>query len=277
MDVAADRGRRRRDSYGPAALAVSLARVPGGLHDSEEGFPARYTALFVVVAVGLIGGGLVLWFPERGGPSTANSDLGLALFGGGLALTAGYLVSRAVFVAQARLDRELRRAEERRERDNQRVMLSMTESMPGVDLREADLQGISLRQKDLTGANLRGANLEGATMDRVYLNNACLAGANLRRAAIGVPGFSAGMTNVDLTDADLSEATIIADLRLSTLRGADLRGADLSRAMVSHPHPEQAEPETIEREAANFEGAKYDERTQWPPDFDVDAARAVRA
>src|SRR3954467_8883369 len=95
----------------------------------EEGFPARYTALFVVAAAALIVGGFALWWPRRGRESIADSDLGLALFGGGLALTAGYLVARAVFVAQARLDREIRRAGERRERDNQRVMISMTEAM----------------------------------------------------------------------------------------------------------------------------------------------------
>jgi hypothetical protein len=156
----------------------------------EEGFPARYTALFVVVAVALVGGGLALWWPHRGGESTADSDLGLALCGGGLALTAGYLVSRAVFVAQARLDREIRRADERRERDNQRVMISMTETMPGADLRGFDLGDVILRRKNLGGANLRGANLEGATIDHVELGGACLVGANLSGAAIGVPGMA---------------------------------------------------------------------------------------
>src|SRR4051812_32663230 len=105
---------------------------------------------------------MTLWWPGRGHPSTANNDLRPALFGGGLALTAGYLVSRAVFVAQARLDRELRRADERRERDNRRIMLSMTADLAGVDLREADLGDVVLRRKRLDGANLRGVNLEHA-------------------------------------------------------------------------------------------------------------------
>jgi hypothetical protein len=165
--------------------------VPDGQRGTDDaGFPARFTALFLVVAVGLVGGGLALWLPERGGPSTANSDLGLALLGGGLALIAGYLVSRAVFVAQARIDRELRRAEEHRQRENQRVMLSMTEQMPGADLRDADLGDLIWRHKNLTGANLRGANLEGATLDRVSLADACLAGAKLRGVGLGVPGWT---------------------------------------------------------------------------------------
>lgn len=119
--------------------------------------------------MGLVGGGLALWLPECGGPSSANSDLGLALLGGGLALTAGYLVSRAVFVAQARVDRELRRAEELRERDNQRVRLSMTKDVRGADLRDADLGDVILRHKDLRDATSVSARARGTRGGAVLL------------------------------------------------------------------------------------------------------------
>jgi Pentapeptide repeats (8 copies) len=198
-------------------------------------------------------------------------------FGGGLALSAGYLVSRAVFVAQARIDRELCRTDKLRRRDDLRIRLSTTESMPGADLREAPLGDVILRHKNLSGANLRGASLEGATIDHVSLDNASMVGATMRGATIGVPGYSVGMIDADLTDADLSNATLIADLRRGTLRGADLRGADLRRAMVRHPHPEKADPDAIEREATDFEGARYDERTRWPDDFDPSRVGAVLA
>lgn len=243
----------------------------------EQGFPARYTALFLLATVGFIGGGLLLWLPARDGASTAKSDLGLALIGGGLALAAGYLVSRAVFIAQARLDQELRRAEERRERDNQRVVVSMAESLVGADLRGFDLGDVILRRKQINDANLRGANLEGAILGaNVDLSRACLAGVNLHGARIGEPESSVvAMIGADLTDANLSDATVIADLRRACLRGADLRGTNLRQALLRHPHPDTAEEEAIKREATDFTGAKYDDRTRWPYDFEPTSAGAT--
>jgi hypothetical protein len=40
----------------------------------RNGFPRRYTLLFAIVAVLLIGGGGSLWRPAHAGTSTARSD-----------------------------------------------------------------------------------------------------------------------------------------------------------------------------------------------------------
>jgi hypothetical protein len=120
--------------------------------------------LFVVIAGAFLLGGFLLWRPEHGGPSTAQSDLGLKLVGGGLALVAGYVVSRAVFVAQGRIDRELRRNEDAHARANRKLMLSMQSDLRGVDLRGQDLSRMYLRDKNLKRADLREADLHRATI-----------------------------------------------------------------------------------------------------------------
>jgi hypothetical protein len=56
----------------------------------------------------------------------------------------------------------------------------------------------------------------------------------------------------------------------------DLRGADLSRALMMHPHPGSADAEELAGEATDVRGARYDDQTQWPKLFDVEAAGAVR-
>jgi hypothetical protein len=61
---------------------------------AEERFPLRYALFFLVPAVGLIVSGLALWFTAYGDETTATSDLGLALMGGGLAV-AGASASRS--------------------------------------------------------------------------------------------------------------------------------------------------------------------------------------
>jgi Putative peptidoglycan binding domain len=70
---------------------------------SRPGYPRFVAALLVAVSVALIGGGLGMWFPYRGTESAANSDLGLALLGSGLAVAAGALVSYGVLVAERTL------------------------------------------------------------------------------------------------------------------------------------------------------------------------------
>src|SRR5688572_16326793 len=49
-------GGLRRPRY-----AREVAREPD---DGGERFPRRYTTLFVLVAVGLVGGGFALWWPQ---------------------------------------------------------------------------------------------------------------------------------------------------------------------------------------------------------------------
>jgi HAMP domain-containing protein len=109
----------------------------------DERFPRRYAAFFGVGALGLIGVGVLLWLPARGGPSTATSDLGLALLGGGLALIGGLIVALVVYAAERRFDRALRRREEAAERESLKLSLSMTTELAGVDLRGRDYEARS--------------------------------------------------------------------------------------------------------------------------------------
>ena len=240
---------------------------------AEERFPWQYAAIFAVLALGLIIAGVVLWVPERGGPSTARSDLGLTLLGGGLALTAGFGVGFMIF------DRALRRRDEAAELENVKLTLSMTADLRGINLRGRNLRGMSVWTKNLQNADLRGANLSGATFGEVNLSDARLNNADLRAAT-----FTTGRNHLainslygaDLRGADLRGATVHAEIRTAILDGADLRGADLSQARAVHPHPQDASDEEVAREAAHFVGAKYDADTRWPTGVDPDAVGAVR-
>src|SRR5688572_16316378 len=102
----------------------------------SSGFPLRYSAPFLLFGVGLVGGGL--------------------------AVVAGFLVSLAVFSAQRRLDATLQATEDRRERENLKMSLSMAGELSGIDLHGRDLEGLRLVEKQMNGANLEGANLKRA-------------------------------------------------------------------------------------------------------------------
>jgi len=117
----------------------------------EPRFPPVYAAAFGLVAASLIGGGLSLWWPTRGGDSTANGDLGLALLSGGLALAAGGLVAFAVFVAERRLDAALRESDESRERSSLQLALSTAETLEGANLENRELTNLVLPGKDVKG------------------------------------------------------------------------------------------------------------------------------
>jgi uncharacterized protein YjbI with pentapeptide repeats len=236
----------------------------------SSGFPRRYSVPFLLFGLGLVAGGFTLWWPQRSGPSTAQSDLGLALLGGGLAVVAGFLVSLAVFSAQRRLDATLQATEERHERENLKMALSMADDLRGVDLHGRNLEGLRLVEKQMDGANFERANLRRAELRGVVLQHSRLADADLRDARITIgPGqWHTSLYQASLRGADLRGAYVRADLRRADLIGADLRGAQLGRAMFKH-----------EREAgeeAALRGARYDSETVWPNDFEPDAWGAVR-
>jgi hypothetical protein len=69
----------------------------------------RYGRRFIVVlasiATALMVGGLALWLPQLGEESTANSALGIALLGGGLAVLAGAAVSYGALAVEQELQR----------------------------------------------------------------------------------------------------------------------------------------------------------------------------
>ena len=126
----------------------------------------------------------------------------------------------------------------------------LTRVETGANLYRADITRAYLRRAnliwaDLTGADLSGANLTGADFRGADLTGADLSGADLT---------GADLSGADLTGADLSGADLIgADLREADLRGADLRGADLTHWLWKN---------------TDLKSARYDDKTQFPEDFD---------
>ena len=121
--------------------------------------------LFFVIAPGIV----FLILPGEA-PSTRNTDLGVALIGGGVvALAVLYLQNRLSSAAEKR---------------DLQLQLGLQDKFPGIDLSHRDLSGFhipgkDLRQANLTRTNLRGANLSGADLQHAILNKADLRGAKL--------------------------------------------------------------------------------------------------
>jgi len=148
----------------------------------------------------------------------------------------------------------------------------------GADLRLAYLVNIKIDQttrlddkwqlvwetlnEGAAGQNLSGADLQQANLTNVQLSQANLSEANLSQSDL----WQADLKQANLFKANLREATLSrADFSGANLEGADfgnadLRGADLSKAL------------NLER--ADLTGARYDENTQWPADFNPQAAGA---
>jgi hypothetical protein len=91
-------------------------------------------------------------------------------------------------------------------------------SLPGMDLR-----GAQLMRADLVGADLSGAGLDHAQLAGAKLGNATLEGTLFRHADLA----GADLTGADLRQADLSDAR----LEGASLAGADLRGACVTGVM----------------------------------------------
>lgn len=84
-------------------------------------------------------------------------------------------------------------------------------NLEGVDLRDADLNGVNLCRANLRGADLRGVDFLDTNLRFADLSGADLSGANLR-------------------SADLEGAS----LRSASLKGADLSGVDLSNVVLAN-------------------------------------------
>ncbi len=108
-----------------------------------------------------------------------------------------------------------------------------TVSLPGADLR-----GAQLMRADMVGADLSGADLDHAQLAGSKLGNANLQGTLLRWADLN----GADLTGADLRNADLSWAR----LEGSSLVDCDLRGASIERVV--------GEPSSIA-------GARIDKKT----------------
>jgi uncharacterized protein YjbI with pentapeptide repeats len=235
----------------------------------NPGFPRILAGFFVVLAVALIGVGTALWATRYGEDSTANSDLGLTLLGGGMALTAGGLVGYAVFVAERRFDAALRASDAARERTAVQLALASAPSLEGIDLSGLDLNSLGLHGKQMNRARLTGANLIEADLSSVVLEDAILVGANLSKS---------NLREANLRNAQLGNAV---------LSGADLEGADLTRAVLIDATFGQTTlwpdigvgelvPEAKNLDHAILSGALYTLTTEWPDGFDPRAAGAMR-
>ena len=116
------------------------------------------------------------------------------------------------------------------------ILSSLTVSLSGADLSEADLSLANLSEADLSWAKLSEADLSLAN-----LSGANLIGANLSEANLSW----AKLSEADLSLADLSLANLsLADLSLANLSWADLSEANLS--------------------LANLENVQWDDKTTWP-------------
>ena len=104
---------------------------------------------------------------------------------------------------------------------------------------DSHTRGIPLKKANLYFAQLYDINLLKTDLTGVDLTNANLSGANLTRA--------------NLTDTNLHD---------TNLAGAKLYGTDLKKALYW--------------DTAIFEGARYDETTEFPPDFDPKEAGCIK-
>ncbi len=135
-------------------------------------------------------------------------------------------------------------------------------SLRASSLRGANLAESPMADTDLTGACLDNANLENALLDgsmlfRVSMVGVNATGAHFRSADLSeADARNANFTNADLTRADLDESDLRdANFEKAILWGASLRGADFRGANLLQ---------------ADLRGARYDRRTRWPDDFDID-------
>jgi hypothetical protein len=120
-----------------------------------------------------------------------------------------------------------------------------------------DLSGLEMPNKDLKGMRLFYKKLTGADFSESDLSNASLQGCDLRTTLF---------TNANLSNTELYET--------------DLRGANFRGAMMAEARLQKARLEGADLREANLDGADlratYDKSTQWPEQFDPDAAGAVQ-
>jgi hypothetical protein len=138
----------------------------------------------------------------------------------------------------------------------------------GSYLAGADLSGANLANAHLQMAVLTEANLSGASLANAHFTNAILARANLTEADLSDANFTvASLSEANLTNANLSDAQLgFTDLSGANLSGAILVGANLANANLAG---------VILAGSEMSARALYSEQTQWPHDFDPEAAGAL--
>jgi uncharacterized protein YjbI with pentapeptide repeats len=136
--------------------------------------------------------------------------------------------------------------------------------LPGVDLTGAALSDAYLPQIDLTGAQLQKATFEGANLTNAILTQAQMKSVNLQKAKL----VDTIMVKVDLTGAFVANANLSGvDLSQSTLNSVDFRDANLSNANLRNADLRGADLINANLAGADLKGAVYDDKTQFPADF----------
>jgi uncharacterized protein YjbI with pentapeptide repeats len=134
-------------------------------------------------------------------------------------------------------------------------------SVPGLKLREANLEKAILWGSDLDGAGLWGANLKGTDLGGTSLNGADLENANLSESLLWVsndeePKRPSSLVKTRLTRANLSKATLVgANMAQADLQDADLSHANLINANLAGAHLTGASLEDAKFKFANLEEA----------------------
>lgn len=203
---------------------------------------------------------------------------------------------RGVYLCEADLQGAILQSIDFREAKLQEVNLQKAD-LRGAYFHRADLQGTQLTDAKLTGAVFMEANLRGVNLQRADLRKAILYGADLqgkklqvskgyglqlsvlREANLQGADFSCaklcrarfqkanlGMVNfrsANLSKADLQETSLQkANLYGADLQGANLQGADLSRANLRN-----TDLRNSNLQKASLLDALYDEKTQFPKNF----------
>lgn len=121
----------------------------------------------------------------------------------------------------------------------------------GVNLRNANLEGVELQAADLRGADLQNSNLS-----YTKLNGAILRSANLNNANF----FHADLRNVDFDSADLVGAWVKdANMKEANLINADTTDCNLRRAILEN---------TMMPDGNNYHPAWFDQYKKKKSDSD---------
>jgi uncharacterized protein YjbI with pentapeptide repeats/endonuclease YncB( thermonuclease family) len=236
----------------------------------------------LLLAIFVFGVGVALAAPNETKETRqqAWSELGIGL------LVAGLLAFAVWMVAEARRPIE--------EREALQAMLGFERDMPGVYLRDKQMEGFDLSGRNLEGADLSDSQLDNATLVEANLSGADLSGADLSEANLE----AADLSNADLTGADLGGAIarrtdlhqarlLEADLSEAELSNADLRGvclaqgslveaslpgAHLNGAALTGTDVEGArfwlDLKSADLERVSLGGAEHTNEALWPPGFE---------
>jgi len=151
------------------------------------------------------------------------------------------------------LGRPIETKEESPESENEQLKRSLS-LLRGIDLNNAELQGLKGWKTDLGRASLNGANLSGASLNEANLNGANLINANLSEADLnGVNLINANLNGANLNEADLGRA----DLFGAKLFGAELFGANFNEAQLWYADLNEADFTGANLIEVNFNEANF--------------------